>query len=237
MQLLPTQWPSDNLPPPTSSLMSIASRRGLLAAAGPDTIVVARTESVQKAFEAHSGGKFKPFQPELRIPMSMRVSQLTFSADEAYLVISAEVGGGLAVYEVDALLNGSTQTAFELPTNGESLRALVPNPTSDKGELLAVVTKDGNLMMANLKDRAFKTGTNGQALRSGVSCVSWSTKGKQLVAGLGNGSAIQMTPEGEIKAEIPSAPGLNDGDHGKLSMLFGNHRNQLTCRSFIHHMA
>ncbi|KAB8299264.1 hypothetical protein EYC80_001349 [Monilinia laxa] len=213
VQLLTSQWPSDNLPPPTSSLMSIASHRGLLAAAGPDAIVVARTESVQKAFEAPGSGNFKSFQPELRIPMSMRVSQLAFSADDAYLVISAEAGGGLAVYEVDALLNGSTQTAFEVPTSGESLRALVPNPTRDKGELLAVVTVDGNLMMANLKDRAFKSGPNGQILRSGVSCVSWSTKGKQLVAGLGDGSAVQMTPEGEIKAEIPKPPGINDGDH------------------------
>ncbi|KAI9642203.1 hypothetical protein NHQ30_009005 [Ciborinia camelliae] len=213
LQLLPSTWPTDNPPPPTSSLMSISSRRGLLAAAGPDAIVVARTESVRKAFEGPGSGNFKTFQPELRIPMPMRVSQLAFSADDTYLVLSAESGGGLAVYEVDALLNGSTQTAFEVPTNGESLRALVPNPTRDKGELLAVVTSDGNLMMANLKDRAFKSGPNGQILRSGVSCVSWSTKGKQLVAGLGDGSAVQMTPEGEIKAEIPKPPGLNDGDH------------------------
>ncbi|QSZ29934.1 hypothetical protein DSL72_004452 [Monilinia vaccinii-corymbosi] len=213
VQLLPSQWPSDNPPPPTSSLLSIASRRGLLAAASPDGIIVARTESVQKAFEAPGSGNFKPFQPELRIPMSMRVSQLAFSADDVYLVISAETGGGLAVYEVDALLNGSTQTAFEVPTNGESLRALVPNPTREKGELLAVVTVDGKLMMANLKDRAFKSGPNGQILRGGVSCVSWSTKGKQLVAGLGDGTAVQMTPEGEIKAEIPKPPGLNGGDH------------------------
>ncbi|ESZ99524.1 hypothetical protein SBOR_0089 [Sclerotinia borealis F-4128] len=213
VQLLPSIWPTDNPPPPTSSLMSISSRRGLLAAAGPDAIVVARTESVRKAFETPGTGNFKPFQPELRIPMPMRVSQLAFSADDTYLVISAETGGGLAVYEVDALLNGSTQTAFEVPTNGESLRALVPNPTRDKGELLAVVTTDGNLMMANLKDRAFKSGPNGQILRSGVSCVSWSTKGKQLVAGLGDGSAVQMTPEGEIKAEIPKPPGLIGGDH------------------------
>ncbi|KAK6604428.1 nuclear pore complex subunit nup159 [Botrytis cinerea] len=213
LQLLPSAWPADNPPPPTSSLLSISSRRGLLAAAGPDAIVVARTASVEKAFEGTGSGNFKSFQPELRIPMPMRVSQLAFSADDAYLILSAETGGGLAVYDVDALLNGSTQTAFEIPTNGESLRALVPNPTREKGELLAVVTGDGNLMMANLKDRAFKPGPNGQVLRSGVSCVSWSTKGKQLVAGLGDGSAVQMTPEGEIKAEIPKPPGLNDGDH------------------------
>lgn len=184
---------------------------------------------MEKAFEGPGNGNFKSFQPELRIPMPMRVSQLAFSADDAYLILSAETGGGLAVYDVDALLNGSTQTAFEVPTNGESLRALVPNPTREKGELLAVVTGDGNLMMANLKDRAFKPGPNGQVLRSGVSCVSWSTKGKQLVAGLGDGSAVQMTPEGEIKAEIPKPPGLNNGDHSKSSLLPRITGKKLTC--------
>ncbi|KAM3066021.1 hypothetical protein ACMFMG_009759 [Clarireedia jacksonii] len=212
VQLLPSPWPSDNLPPPTSSLMGIASHRGLIAAAGPDCIIVATTESVRKAFEG-PGGNFKSFDPQLKIPMPMRVSQLAFTADDSYLVLSAESGGGLAVYEVDALLNGSTQTAFELSTNGEALRALVPNPTREKGELLAVVTVDGNLMMANLKDRAFRSGPNGQVLKNGVSCVSWSTKGKQLVAGLGNGTASQMTPEGEIKAEIPKAPGVEENNH------------------------
>jgi nucleoporin NUP159 len=197
--------------------MSIASNKGLVAAAGPDTVIVATTESVRKAFEgpATGDGNLKPFQPQLKLSMPMRVSQLAFTADESYLVLSAEVGGGLAVYDVQALLQGSTQTAFELPTNGQALRALIPNPTAEKGELLALVTNDGNLMIANLKERKFNTGPNGQVLKSGVSCVSWSTKGKQLVAGLGDGTAYQMTPEGEGKAVVPRPPNAATGDHGK----------------------
>ncbi|PMD51723.1 uncharacterized protein K444DRAFT_544594 [Hyaloscypha bicolor E] len=215
VQLLPTSWPSDQLPPPTSSLMSIASQRGLVAASGPDAVIVATTESVRKAFEGpNSGdGNLKPFQPQLKLPMPMRVSQLAFSADESYLVLSAETGGGLAVYDVQALLQGSTQSAFELSTNGQALRALTPNPTPEKGELLALVTTDGNLMMANLKERKFVAGPNGQVLKTGVSCVSWSPKGKQLVAGLGDGTAYQMTPEGGAKAEIPRPPDVDRGDH------------------------
>lgn len=217
VQLLPTPWPSDQLPPTTSSLMSIASQKGLLAAAGPDAVIVATTESVRKAFEGpNSGdGNLKPFQPQLKLPMPMRVSQLAFSADESYLVLSAETGGGLAVYDVQALLQGSTQSTFELSTNGQALRALTPNPTPEKGELLALVTTDGNLMMANLKERNFVSGPNGQILKSGVSCVSWSTKGKQLVAGLGDGTVYQMTPEGGSKGEIPRPPDVDRGDHGK----------------------
>ena len=217
VQLLPTSWPSEQLPPPTSSLMSIASQKGLLAAAGPDAVIVATTESVRKAFEGpNSGdGNLKPFQPQLKLPMPMRVSQLAFSADESYLVLSAETGGGLAVYDIQALLQGSTQSAFELSTNGQALRVLAPNPTPEKGELLALVTTDGNLMMANLKERSFVMGPNGQVLKSGVSCVSWSPKGKQLVAGLGDGTAYQMIPEGDVRAEIPRPPDVDRGDHGK----------------------
>jgi nucleoporin NUP159 len=200
--------------------MSIASQKGLVAAAAPDAIILASTESVRKAFEgAESGdGNVKPFQPQLKLPMPMRVSQLAFTADESYLVLSAESGGGLAVYDVEALKNGATDSVFQLPTNGQSLRALVPNPTPEKGELLALVTTDGNLMMANLKERTFISGANGQVLKTGVSCVSWSTKGKQLVAGLANGSAYQMTPEGEGKAEIPRPPNVNPGDHGQSTV-------------------
>lgn len=217
--------------------MSVASRKGLLAAAGPDTVVVARTASVRNAFRGTAGeGNLRTFQPELQLPMSMRISQLAFSADENYLVLSAENGGGLAVYDVEALLNGSTQTAFELSTNGQALRALIPNPTPEKGELFAVITADGNLLMANLKDRNFIAGPNGNVLKTGVSCVSWSVRGKQLVAGMGDGSAYQITPEGVGKGDIPKPPNADSGTFGKYLLsdrkYDGTNRN-----SFVNNMA
>ncbi|KAI1415722.1 hypothetical protein F5Y13DRAFT_207382 [Hypoxylon sp. FL1857] len=205
---LTSQWS----PPPAenASLLSIASRQGLVAAAGPDAVVLASTESVRKAFEGPKDGdsNIRAFQPQLKLPLPIRICQLAFTADETYLILSAEQGGGLAVYEVQALQQGSTQAAFEIPTNGESLRALVPNPRPEKGELCAVVTNEGKLLMANMKERNFIPGPNGQILKDQVSCVAWSNKGKQLVAGLGDGTMLQMTPEGAVKAEIPRPPDL-----------------------------
>lgn len=139
----------------------------------------------------------------------MRVSQLAFTADENYLVLSAETGGGLAVYEVEQLLRGSSNSAFELSTNGETLRSLIPNPTAEKAELCAIVTNGGNLHMANLKERNISN-----PLKNQVSCVSWSAKGKQLCAGLADGAIHQMTPDGEGKGDIPKPSGLGDC-HGK----------------------
>lgn len=174
---------------------------------------------MRKAFEAPKEGDsdIRNYQPQLKLPMSMRISQLTFTTDENYLILSAESGGGLAVYDVNSLLQGSTNSAFELPTGGETLRALVPNPTVEKGELCAIVTDSGNLHMANLKERKLSN-----ALKSQVSCLSWSAKGKQLCAGLADGSIHQMTPEGEAKAEIPIPPGFSNCHVSSLTWLENN---------------
>ncbi|KND94682.1 Nucleoporin [Tolypocladium ophioglossoides CBS 100239] len=214
---LTSTWPS--LPAPTSSLLSIAPRTGLVAAAGPDQLIVGRTEAVRKAFESPKDGEsdIRPFEPQLKISMPMRVAQLAFTADENYLVLSAEIGGGLAVYEIHTILQGSSNSTFELSTNGEALRSLIPNPTSEKAELCAIVTEGGNLHMANLKERRCSG-----ILKSQVSCISWSTKGKQLCAGLADGTIHQMTPEGEAKGEIPKSPSLGNCHVSSLAWLENN---------------
>ncbi len=145
----------------------------------------------------------------------MRISQVAFSADENYLVLSAENGGGLAIYDVQSLMQGNTESAFQLSTEGTPLRALVPNPTPERAELFAVVTTNGQVLMANLQSRQFLSGPQGQVLRQGVSSVSWSTRGKQLIAGLADGTLYQMTPEGENKGEVPRPPNLEGDQHGK----------------------
>lgn len=207
---LTSAWSSS--PAPTASLLSIASQRGLVAAAGPDDIIIATTESVRKALQNPKEGDsdLRAFEPSLRIPMPMRMSHVAFTADENYLVLSAESGGGLAVYEVQSLLSGSKNTAFELGTGGEALRALVPNPTAERAELCAVVTSSGKLYLANLKSRSLSS-----ALKDQVISVSWSSKGKQLCAGRGDGSIHQLNPEGQVQAEI-SKPTDIGASHGKV---------------------
>ncbi|KAL8840731.1 MAG: hypothetical protein Q9170_001169 [Blastenia crenularia] len=214
VRLLPSPWPADALPTPTASLLSVASRNGLLAAAGPTSVVIASTEAVRRSFASKGAdGNVKPFTPQLTLELSMRISQVAFSSDEKFLILSAEHGGGLAVYEVQSLAQGNTQSAFQISTNNTSLRMLSPNPTPEKAELLAVVTTQGDLLMANLALREFVNGPQGIKLKEGVSCVSWSARGKQLIAGLGDGSCYQLTPEGEGKAIIPPPPDLEVDQH------------------------
>ncbi|KAL9007897.1 MAG: hypothetical protein Q9173_006921 [Seirophora scorigena] len=214
LQLLSPPWPADALPPPTASLLSIASQNGLLAAAGPTSVIIAGTGAVRQAFAANeTDGSVKSFTPQLTLDLGMRISQVAFTADEKFLILSAEAGGGLAVYEVQNLLQGNTKCAFEISTDKTSLRMLLPNPTPEKAELLALVTIKGELLMANLATRQFTSGPQGIVLKDGVSSVSWSARGRQLIAGLGDGSCYQLNPEGEAKNSIPRPPDLEVDQH------------------------
>lgn len=178
--------------------------------------MIARTESVRKAYygEAIGGSATRPFQPELQIPLPARASHVAFSSDESALVVAIEGDGSLVSYEVSRLLQGNTQPAATLSMNGASLRALLPNPVS--AESFAVVTTNGELLMADLKSNQLVQGQSGPVLKNGVSSISWSNKGKQLVAGLADGTLFQMTPNGQGKAEVPRAPDIGSDQHGKL---------------------
>ena len=118
----------------------------------------------------------------------------------------------MQTYDVNAIKQGNTNPVAQLATNGIAVRALVPNPAPDNGHVVAVVLTDGKLMLADLKTKDFINGKNGPILKEGVSCISWSVKGKQLVAGLGNGTVAQLDPAGDIKAEIPRPPQIGNED-------------------------
>ena len=185
-----------------------------MAAAAPGELIIASTASIRNAWVTgpKPENNVKPFNPEAKITVP-RLSHLAFSADENFLVIAAESNGGLAAYQTDALTGGGFKPAFEVSTNGQALRALAANPNLQFAELFAVVTKNGDLLMVDLKTGQLRNGTDGPVLKSGVSCLSWSNLGKQLVAGLGDGTVIQMTPDGTPKAVIPRPPSLEGNKH------------------------
>ena len=213
LRLLPNPWPLDNLPPTTSSLLSVASSKGILAAAGPDALVVTSTESVRRSFlnsAADPGTKLKNFAPQATIQIP-RVSQVAFSSDESCLVIAAEQGGGLAVYDTNALGSGNATPAFELPTEGQSVRQLLPNPnpSQDGSKYFGIITSEGKLLLADLKERRLVTNNSGSTiLYENVSCGCWSRLGKQIVVGLADGTAAQLDPSGNVKAQIAQPPRL-----------------------------
>lgn len=184
------------------------------------------TDNVRQAFIDGPQSEDDPktrIYPSPKISLNIpRVSHVAFTADENALIVAAEQGGGLAVYDVSALANGSKESAFQIATNGTSLRVLETNPTPEFAHLVAVVLSDGKLLLANLKDKSLVNGAKGPVIFEGVSCFSWSRKGKAFVAGLANGTCIQMrTDSGAPKpmSTMPLPPTItaDSGYHGKLS--------------------
>lgn len=180
--------------------------------------MIANTDKVREAFKADgpkTSNNVKSFEPQLTLS-TPRISHVAFSSDSKYLTICADEGGGLAVYDVDALVgNGAKEPAFQINTEGIQVRAFMPNPSAELGHVVALVLADGKLMFADLNARQIMKGSNGAVVHEGVSCASWSAKGKQIVAGLGDGRAVQMTQDGQVKAEIPYPSGFEGGHHSE----------------------
>lgn len=158
--------------------------------------------------------KTKLLQPLATIPLPTRPTHIAFNASDDALILATENGSQISVFQTTSLAQDNAQPALSVSTNGASIRALVPNP-DPTSNLVALVTANGELLVADLKAGNLVSGANGPILRSGVSCVAWSNKGKQLVAGLANGTADQMTPDGTNKAEIPRPSDLEDECHGE----------------------
>ncbi|PLB55639.1 hypothetical protein P170DRAFT_452952 [Aspergillus steynii IBT 23096] len=218
VRLLPTPWPEDALPAPTSTLLAVASTKGLIVGAGPDCLSIASCDSVRKAISAPTDAKVKtkPFQSQATIPLPARPTHVAFASGDSALVVTTEAGSQLLVYETDSLLTGNAQPALSIPVSGAPFRAIAPNPAlpdDNESSLLALVTSNGELLIANLKAGELLTGANGQVMKSGVSSVCWSNKGKQLVAGLADGTAHQITPTGDQKATIPRPADLEGECH------------------------
>ncbi|PKY03277.1 hypothetical protein P168DRAFT_305577 [Aspergillus campestris IBT 28561] len=219
VRLLPTSWPDDALPAPTSNLLAIAPTQGVVAGAGPDVLVIASSDAVRKAISAPTGEskvKTKPFEPQAKIVLPGRPTHIAFASGETALVLATENGAQLSVFPTTSLTAGNAQPALSIATNGATFRALAPNPapaSEAHSSLVALVTTGGELLIADLKAGNLLSGPNGQVLKSGVSSVCWSNKGKQLVAGLADGTGFQMTPEGAQKDVIPRPSDLEDDCH------------------------
>lgn len=212
LRIVPSPWPSTALPSTTASLLSVASARGLLAAASPDTLVLHDTDTLRGALQKEDGTKVEAVEPRWKTSIP-RISHLAFSSDESCLVITAENGGGLAVYDVSALADGAALSpGFEIATEGVSVRHLLPNPGKEYAHVFAVILTDGKLVRANFEQRKLMpTAAGGVVLRDNVSCASWSKLGKQIIAGLADGSAVQLDWSGNEKGVVPRPPRLHEG--------------------------
>ncbi|KXT08595.1 hypothetical protein AC579_7062 [Pseudocercospora musae] len=229
--------PWETQPPVHASLLTIASAKGILAVAGPSSLVIANTESLRRQAipkrlekgeerlirengvpvegKAYAVREDEPSPIPAKAHLIIdtpRLSHVAFSADESCLVIVSEQGGGLAVYDTNALVNGNKESAFSIGTNGVSVRHLLPNPNPDEAtaHLFAIVLTNGQLLLADLKARNLRKGQSSEAFHDNVFSACWSKMGKQIIAGKGDGSCAQIDPQGVLKDSIPVAPQLKE---------------------------
>lgn len=228
LRLLRSTWPEDDLPPASATLLSVAPRHGLLAAASPDQLVIASTEKVRKAFESAAGEHdvVTDFAPDATIPVQ-RLRHVAFSVDEDFLVTSAENGGGLDVYAVDDLLKGKAKPGAQIATNNTPVRALLPNPAPEQAHYMAVISDTGRLDIVDISAGEAVTVHDGA-----VTCASWSVKGKAFVAGFEDGTASihLVSAMNQVKGKIPRAPEVPDNYRGKdLDLCMENLANLESC--------
>lgn len=207
LKILPNPWPTDNVPPASVTLLSIASKTGFLAAAGPDTLILASTDKVRKAFQQKPGDSdvISDFAPDASMPVP-KLRHVAFSSDGDFLVISAEDDGGLAVFDPKEIVKQSFKPGNEISTDKQPIRALLPNPTSDLEHIFAAVLDNGKVSLIDVVK-----GTSHTIREDGVVCASWSTKGKALAVGLKDGTGALYLNNGDQKGVIPRPPGLNEG--------------------------
>ncbi|CCG81419.1 Predicted protein [Taphrina deformans PYCC 5710] len=126
---------------------------------------------------------------ENEITLETAISHLAFSSNAQQLYVSAKAGGML-VCATNNIQNSQQQVA------SPALMDLVPNPTDST---IALLSLEGELQLYDENGLA--------AIASGVSAISWSKRGKQIIVGTTDGVLKQYTPRGELKAELPAVNG------------------------------
>lgn len=124
------------------------------------------------------------YQPRIQFSVEAPVSHIAFSADATKFYIAA-ASGGLLVYTTSSAPDGRQE--LQVP----ALIDLTANPSDDS---LALLTAEGELLM--MRDNEINS------IGQDISAISWSKKGKQIIAGTKAGALIQYTPSGEVKAEL-----------------------------------
>ena len=221
VKILPRPWPVDALPPASANLLSVASKPGLLAAAGPNILVIASTDAVRSAFQNKTTADeienaddprlderdidvVADFTPDVTIS-TPNLRHVAFSANGDFLVVAAEERPSLHVYDVAAVVGaGKKDASIDIDTDS-TVRALLPNPVPETEQYFATVTDAGKLMTFDVASG------NRMTLREhGVTCAAWSARGKALVSGSTDGSCDIHMANGDLKGTIPRAPDVDE---------------------------
>ncbi|XP_054896045.1 nuclear pore complex protein Nup214 [Poeciliopsis prolifica] len=209
----------EDVPKERSSLLTVSNKYGLTFVGLGQTFKVYLTQNILAADRA-DGSSYevvKGIPALVEVTGDMSLHHLALSCDELTLSVcgtTEETGLAIAFYDVRTFINKarpqkSPFASLQPPVASDALvQDLKWNPAQPS--MLAACLSDGSMMILEVTD-----GVRIQAqlpANSGVTCLSWSPKGKQVAVGKMNATVSQYTPTLEEKRVIPCPPFYNSDD-------------------------
>ncbi|XP_027881117.1 nuclear pore complex protein Nup214 isoform X3 [Xiphophorus couchianus] len=210
---------AEDMPKDRSSLLTVSNKYGLTFVGLGRTFKVYLTLNILAADKA-DGSSYevvKGIPALVEVTGDMSLHHLALSCDELTLSVcgtSEETGLSIAFYDVRTFINKARpqKSPFASLQPAVASDALVQdlkwNPAQPS--MLAACLSDGSMMILEVTD---SVKIQAQLLaNSGVTCLSWSPKGKQVAVGKMNATVSQYTPALEEKRVIPCPPFYNSDD-------------------------
>uniref|UniRef100_A0A8C7XN88 Nucleoporin Nup159/Nup146 N-terminal domain-containing protein n=1 Tax=Oryzias sinensis TaxID=183150 RepID=A0A8C7XN88_9TELE len=199
--------PPEHLPKDRSSLLTVSNKYGLTFVGLDRTFKVYQTQDILSADKADPGFIVKGTPPLATVTVELALHHLALSCDELTLSVCGVAEGNLFLtfYDVRTFINGKSTQKLPFATfrpdvpPGTLVQDLKWNPANVS--MLAACLSDGSMMILDVTDLVKMQAKLPST--SGITCIGWSPKGKQVAAGKMNGTVSQYTPALEEKKVIP----------------------------------
>ena len=199
--------------------LALSNKLGIIFAGCKNTLLAVNVSELEKNDEL--GGNVKassitpnkmlktlPTNGSTTIPLPSTPTHISLNADEKTLAVVVTLPSTrkphIYLFDTRSFSRASTSPKpfQEIPPAtppGVVIMELAWNPVMPS--MLAVVFSDGSLALHMINDKGFDSATLPPAEK--ICCISWSPKGKQLVAGKSDGSLTQYKPDLKEAKNIP----------------------------------
>uniref|UniRef100_A0AC34GDR1 Uncharacterized protein n=1 Tax=Panagrolaimus sp. ES5 TaxID=591445 RepID=A0AC34GDR1_9BILA len=212
-------FPSQNLAATEfgRKLVGVSSRYGFAIIAGPDNRLISVKTSDLQALQSDDFKELDTY-PKRDLDffnLQAEIFSIEFNSDGRVLAVAANTPNGPFVYVFDGFTfhPSYSQQPFPLQSmrlssnNGANITAFEWNPCVP--EMFATATTDGlTTIQYTLNNPKSYSILGNQTLKSAVTCISWSPKGKQLTVGDAEGKVHQLKPELLPVRTIDAPPSL-----------------------------
>ncbi|XP_049909247.1 nuclear pore complex protein Nup214-like isoform X4 [Epinephelus moara] len=199
----------DDFPKERTSLLTISNKFGLTFVGLDRTFKVYQTQDILAAdkIDGNANDIVEGMAALAEVTVELALHHLALSCDELTLSVcgmSEEASLSITFYDVRTFMNKARPQKLPfgslLPAvpAGTLVQDLKWNPV--QASILAVCLSDGQMMILEVNDSVKVQA--GLPASTGVTCICWSPKGKQVAAGKMNSTVSQYTPGLEEKKVI-----------------------------------